>query len=170
MTSPLGRYGRPDASPLHEVRLLGVPVRVLADSRERHDELLREFSLLALTDAPVRADVPARLVELTEILGVEYGGASERPDALVDDALARGELTVDLVYQVPERVIEDVARVEQLMDEADAFCASEKLLTLARTDLQRAFGNWYFEEFRRQLGGLPAQRWNGPLDVGQHPR
>ena len=49
-TSPLGRYARSaDGQPLHPVRLLGLPVRLVLDSRDRHDSLMREFSLLALS-------------------------------------------------------------------------------------------------------------------------
>jgi hypothetical protein len=164
--SPLGRYdSATDAVDLHEVRLLGLPVRVMIASRERHDELMREFALLALGGPSRRTDVPARLLELTQILGVQYGGAAARPDEEVDAAAARGDDTVDLSYVVPAHVIEGADRLDRLMQEADDFCRSEALLTLARSEVMLAFADWYLEEFRRQVAGEPPLPWRGPLDV-----
>ena len=164
--SPLGRYDDEEGSDdLHEVKLLGLPVRVMIAARERHDELMREFALLALGGPFVRADVPARLVELTQVLGVQYAAAKERPDDLVDAAVARGDDTVDLTYIVPAHVIAAADRVDALMAEADEFCRSEQLLTLARNPAMVEFAGWYLEEFRRQVAGEAARPWTGPLDA-----
>ncbi|MCW2571669.1 MAG: hypothetical protein JWO88_1727 [Frankiales bacterium] len=163
--SPLGRYDEVQTDEeLHQVRLLGLPVRVMVAGRERHDELMREFALLALGSPSGRPDVPLRLVELTQILGVRYGGAAARPDELVDAAAARGEDTVDLTYQVPAHVIEAADHLHALMREADEFCRAEQLLTLARSQVLVDFADWYLGEFRRQIAGEPAQPWTGPLD------
>jgi hypothetical protein len=162
--SPLGRYDEGGTEDMHEVRLLGLPVRVMVASRERHDELMREFALLALGGPTGGAAVPRRLVELIEILGVRYGGAAARPDELVDAAVARGDDRIDLSYTVPAHVVDAANTLDHLRAEADAFCASEQLLTLARTDVMVEFANWYLEEFRRQVAGLPPRPWEGPLD------
>jgi hypothetical protein len=162
--SPLGRYdSRRDEHDLHEVRLLGLPVRLMLASRERHDELMREFALLAL-GGPGRSDVPARLVELIQILGVRYGGATARPDEVVDQAAARGDSTVDLTYVVPAHVVEAADVLDALMAEADEFCRAEQLLTLARDETMVAFAAWYLDQFRRQIAGEPPEPWRGPLD------
>src|SRR4051794_15032395 len=152
-----------DDDELHEVRLLDVPVRVLIATREHHDELMREFALLALATRS-GDDVPTRLVELTQVLGVRYAGAAARPDEAVDEAQARGADTVDLIYSVPAHVIGAADIIDQLMNEADEFCRSEQLLTLARTDTMVEFANWYLDEFRRQVGGAEPRPWAGPLD------
>lgn len=165
--SPLGRYDddtRDDA--LHEVQLLRVPVRVMVAGREHHDGLMREFALLALAEDSHRSQLPARLVELTEILGVKYGKAAARPSEEIESALAEGRDTVDLTYQVPAHVVEAAETLDALMTEADAFCESEQLLTLKRTAVVAEFGEWYLEEFRRQISGLPPTPWSGQLDVG----
>jgi hypothetical protein len=163
--SPLGRYddghGQQD---LHEVHLQRLPVRIHVASRERHDELMREFALLALGTPFGRADIPIRLVELIEILGVRYGNAAARPDELIDEAIARGEDTVDLSYRVPANVVEAADNLDALMAEADGFCRAEQLLTLARSDVMVRFATWYLDEFRRQVAGSPPQPWDGPLD------
>jgi hypothetical protein len=165
--SPLGRYDDPtDREDLHEVRLLGLPVRVMVASRERHDELMREFALLALGGpfGQSRPELPGRLLELIEILGVRYASAAARPDELIDEALARGDDTIDLTYTVPAHVVDAADTLAALMAEADEFCRSEELLTLARSPVMVAFADWYLEEFRRQVADQPARPWDGPLE------
>lgn len=162
--SPLGRYApSADAGDLVRVELLGVPVRVLAASREHHDGLMREFRLLALSD-PSGHDLPARLAELTQTLGKGFAAAGSRPDDDFERAVLRGVGTVDLVYHVPPATADGAGRLEELMSEADEFCRSAQLITLARTPVMVRFGQWYLAQFRDQVAGRPATRWNGPLD------
>jgi hypothetical protein len=162
--SPLGRYGQTVADDtMHEVRLIAVPVRVMVAGREHHDELMREFALLALARSDI-APVPTRLVELTQILGIRYGSATARPDEAVDAALTRGDDTIDLTYVVPAHVVDGADTLSALMAEADEFCRSEQLLTLERSPILADFAEWYLDEFRRQVKGEPPQPWSGPLD------
>lgn len=134
---PLGRYGPdgggPEAThPTITVCLLGVPVRVLAASREHHDGLMREFRLLAMSGAMDRAEVPAQLAALTRELGVRFAAAHTRPDADFDQAVGRGLDTVDLVYSVSPAVVEGAGRLQALMDQADELCRAGQLMTLPR--------------------------------------
>jgi hypothetical protein len=161
--SPLGRYDVTADTGLFEVRLLNVPLRLLAASREHHDEVMREFAMLALDEGLASHPVPARLLELIDILGRRYGAASERPDAEVDAALARGDISIDLVYPVPDHVTDAAAQLEALMAEADEFCRQRQMLALSRPPLQVQFARWYLDEFRRQIAGEPPRPWDGPL-------
>lgn len=162
--SPLGRYAdRDEEGALHAVQLLNLPVRLLVDVRDRHDTLMRELALLALSPQEGRPQPPG-LVELTHVLGVRYGSAQPRPDQAVDDAAAAGVAALDVTYEVPASVVEAARRLEALMAEADEYCRSEQLLTLPRSPLQVRFATWYLEEFRRQVAGEPARPWDGPLD------
>jgi hypothetical protein len=162
---PLGRYEPDDEGALHEVRLLNVPLRVLAAGREHHDEVMREFAMLALDENLSRDHVPARMLELIDVLGRRYAAASSRPDAEVDAALERGATTIDLVYHVPAHVTDAAERLHALMTEADEFCRRQQLLALARPRVLADFGAWYLDEFRRQINGEPPRPWDGPLDV-----
>jgi anti-sigma regulatory factor (Ser/Thr protein kinase) len=163
-SSPLGRYApSTGVDGLVRVEMLGVPVRVLAASREHHDGLMREFRLLALSDGSER-NLPARLVELTQTLGTRFAAARTRPDEDFDQAVLRGLDTVDLVYQVPPAAAAAADQLEGLMTEADEFCRSAQLITLARTPVMIRFGHWYVSQFRDQVSGRPAARWDGPLD------
>lgn len=163
--SPLGRYTpEHDETPeLHTVQLLGVPLRVLLAGREHHDGVMREFRLLALAGTPDR-EVPVRMLELTEVLGRQYAAARARPDRKVDEALDRGEATLDLDYEVPADIAGAAARLEALMSEADEFCADEQLMALERTPTVRRFAQWYLAQFASQIAGDPPTPWDGPLD------
>lgn len=164
--SPLGRYGGDEqGGALVRVDLFGVPVRLMAAGREHHDSLVREFRLLALSGGLDQGSAPAALVQLTQTLGVRYASARARPDQLLDDALDGGEDTVDLHYEVPRSVAEVARSLEALLREADRFCEQERLVTLARTPLVRAFADWYLDQFSVQCAGGPASRWDGPVDA-----
>ena len=47
----------------------------------------------------------------------------------------------------------------EMFDLADAFCRSERLLSLQRTASQRQFHRWMLNEFINQLRGAPATPW-----------
>lgn len=161
---PLGRYEPDDDGSVHEVRLINVPLLILAATREHHDEVMREFAMLALDENLSSGHVPARMLELIDVLGRRYAAAAARPDAEVDAALERGEKTIDLVYHVPAHVTHAAEQLHELMNEADEFCRQQQMLTLARPPVQAEFGQWYLDEFRRQINGEPPRPWDGPLE------
>ena len=162
--SPLGRFD-PDMSEeaLFEVRLGNMPLPLLAASREHHDEVMREFAMMALDESAASGHAPVRLIELVDILGRRYGAASARPDAEIDAALERGETSIDVVYHVPEHVADAANQLEALMSEVDEFCRDRQMLALARPELYKRFADWYLGEFRRQIAGEPPRPWDGPL-------
>lgn len=162
--SPLGRFDPDVSEGLHEVRLRNMPLRLLAAGREHHDEVMREFAMMALDESSVAHHAPGRLMELVDILGRRYGAATARPDAEIDDALERGELTIDVVYHVPDHVAEAAGALESLMAEVDEFCRDQQLLALARPPLYVRFAQWYLDEFRRQISGEAPRPWEGPLE------
>lgn len=161
--SSLGRYLPGGDGPLVEVRLLGLPVEVFVATQEHHDGLIRELRLLALEDDAGELDVPARLVELVDSLGTQYATAKSRRDDEIESARARGQLTLDLVEQVPPAVVEVADRLQGLIEECDRFCRQGQLMTLPRPALIREFTHWYLAQFRDQVQGRPATRWDGPV-------
>ena len=165
LESPLGRYDPDRGEDLHEVRLLNVPLHLLVAGREHHDEVLREFAVLALDENIAPEHVPVRMLQLIDTLGRQYGAASARPDAEIEAAIERGETTIDLVYHVPAHVVEAADRLEALMAEADAFCRERQLLTLARPALVAEFSQWYLDQFRVQIAGGSPEPWSGPLEL-----
>ena len=165
----LGRYTHrsgetnPNETDLCTVRLLRLPVALFLRAREHHDELIREFTLMAIRSNGHPA-LPPRLRELVDILGRRFGASASRADMERDAAIERGDATVDLTYHVPASLAVDLQILTQLLDDADDFCRTEHLLTLPRDRSVVAFGHWYNNEFRRQIDGLPPTPWNGPLE------
>ena len=162
--SGLGRYAEGDHDEsMHTVTLVRVPVRVMDAGRRHHDELMHEFAVLAVAD-DLSDDFPQRMLDLIDTLGRRYGSAGEPRNAQVDAAMARGEDTIDLTYEVPDHAVEAADNLAALMAEADEFCLREQMLTMQRSAVIREFSAWYLEEFRRQINGEPPRPWNGPLD------
>lgn len=166
--SPLGRYALTDdgSGTLVTVVLLGTPLELLVSSREHHDGLMREFRLMALGGRAGDRAAPARLVELTEILGQHYGAAGSRRDQDVDQALAQGVQVQDLAYEVPISVAGTVVALARLMEEADAYCVSAQLMTVQRPPLMKRFAAWYVDQFVAQCAGGPATPWDSPATTG----
>ena len=155
---------------LREVHVVGFPLALHARGTEHHEELMREFQLLAInppTSSPGH-EVPQRLIDLVDELTQDFGGFNDAPDAERDAALERGDESVDLVYRLPEAATEAVDRLDRMLDEADEFCrAGERLLTLAAPPDCAAFRRWYLNEFRVQLAGGGPTPW--PDYVAAHP-
>jgi len=164
----LGRYAHrvADADEVRTVWLLAMPTALFLRAREHHDDLIREFALMAIrqADGTGGATTPPQLADLVEILGHEYGGSASRDHPERDAAIERGDATVDVRYDMPVSMRADLVRLSELMDAADEFCRQEKLLTLPRDATVAAFGRWYTGEFLRQLDGLPPTPWTGPLE------
>jgi hypothetical protein len=150
---------------LHEVRLLATPLALFVRTRQHHDELLRELTLMSLAhdDQATTHPLPGRLAALVETLGRWYEASASRPDAVRDAAIERGDATVDLTYQVPRSIVADLTTLQNLLEAADEFCRSGELLTLPRDTTMTTFDRWYCEEFVRQLDGRPPRPWTGPL-------
>jgi hypothetical protein len=166
--SILGRYSPDDAGESVTVQLLNFPLQVFAGARQHHDELMREFALLALRpprDRPGHT-VPTSLLDLIETLGVRYARVGDRADAHREDAVERGDTSMDLAYVVPRSVGSAMRELHDLMEQADMFCRDEQVLTLAATPLEREFRLWFLAEFTSQADGQPPRPWRGPLAVG----
>ena len=162
--SVLGRYASHDGGTQVDVVLLNFPLQVFVASRQRHDDLMREFALLAIRPPEEGAHpVPQRFLELIDVLGRRYAGAGDRSQRERDEAIERGELSIDLRYQVPSSIGSAVAALDSLMSEADAFCLSEELLTLASNETDRRFRSWSCQQFITQVAGAAPVPWDGPL-------
>ncbi len=160
--------GRPEPSAeLRTVRLLRFPLRLWLRADEHYAELMREFALLAIAapqDRPA-PNVPARLLALVDQLTLQYAAANAATDVARDEALARGELSVELIYRSPVEVKAAAEALHGMLAEADEYCrAGQDLLTLAAPSDVWAFVDWYLGEFGSQIDGRAPVAWPGPLD------
>lgn len=147
---------------LCEVRLIEFPLGVYRQAKEHGDELVREFSLIAMQEAD-KPDptVPGRLLELIEALTRDYGSISTAVEQDRDAALEAGQQSIDLTYRVPPAVAEASLALGAMLDEADDFCrAGGALLTLATPPEAKRFRDWYLQEFVGQLSGAAPTPWS----------
>jgi hypothetical protein len=173
--SPLGRYDEPTdtdrsgSEPLHEVRLIDVSVPLYIEVRQHHDDLVQELSVLAVSAEESEGQLPPHLAELVDVLGRRYGTPTDRPDAPIDEAVAQGRSSVDLVYRVPAHVLDAADRLENLLARADELGRSGQLLAMPRSETMLTFSRWYLDEFRRQIAGEPPRPWSAPDRPGSDP-
>ena len=147
-------------SELVTVCILGMPLDVMQRSAEHSDELLREFALIREEGSD---HVPARLLALIDELQGRFGSFSEGPRQAMQDAMDRGDETIDLSYDVPPAVAAAARQLGDLLDEADEFCRAGDLLTLATQPEAVVFRHWYLEEFQRQVDGEPPRPWSSVI-------
>lgn len=141
---------------LVEVHLLGVPVDRLAAFRRHHLELRRELRLLALAHA---ADYPQaeRLSALFADFETDFGPAVSGPE--VTAALGSSAPYVDLALRLPADAPASVDTMLRLLDLADEFCRAARLLTLARSEADVGFAQWFLGQMGAQATGAPATPW-----------
>ena len=149
---------------LRPVRLLGVPLDVHRRSSEHGETLRRELSFVEHAQHPDA--VPVRLHLLGTSLAERYGALTASQDERLAEALAAGESTVDLHYELPVEVAEACDALERLLEELDDFCREGDLLTLVTPPEAVAYRRWFLEEVRAQVReGRPARPWTLPPDL-----
>jgi anti-sigma regulatory factor (Ser/Thr protein kinase) len=147
-----------------EVVFLGLPIALYARSRQRNDELLREFTLIVLGqhDGVTERAVPARLLALTEEFDSRFAQESADFREQVDRAIVRGDDAVDVVTRMPRHAADTLGTLADLLDRADEFCLQGSgLLTLASPPEMVALRRWVFDQIFEQLAGRSPRPWSG---------
>lgn len=147
---------RPPLGQIVPVQLQRIPVALYVESTAHHEGLLREFALVATGD---ESAVPARLLSLVQTLRARYGSATSPVTTRLLEAAERGDAEIDVTYELPAGVGSAALELMELEDEADEFCRSGALLTLATPPHLVAFKRWYLMEVVRQLEGHPPTPW-----------
>jgi hypothetical protein len=145
---------QPGVDGLRQVRLVRFPLDVYVRTQEHVDDLVRELTLIANSRAVAdgTSDLPERLLTLVEELTHQYAGVSNHADRLRDEAIDRGDRSIDIVYTVPAAAADACRHLGVVFDEADEYCrAGEHLLTLATPAEALAFRRWYLTEFIAQI-------------------
>lgn len=150
--------GDEDSVNMVDVHLLQLSPAVHRELREHQDDLRREFALIAETSDP--QSVPPRLLRLTQDLRERFEEFAEEPAKKIEDAAARGEELVDIVYRVPREVGPAASELAELLAEADLYCLrGEGLLTLAAPGRVATYREWFLGEFTRQAAGEKPVSW-----------
>jgi anti-sigma regulatory factor (Ser/Thr protein kinase) len=161
-----GDEAAPPAAPEDPVRVTipEVPLEPYAAFQRHFRELRREVRLLALAhqrDYPLAKDLSDLFASLERQL--REGIGLDR----LERSLAAGE-TVAAVDVITSRAsTRTMERFIDMLDLADEFCRQQRLLSLARSEEQRRFQQWYLGEFVRQGRGEDPRPW---ADAGEVPQ
>lgn len=142
------------------IRLIGFPLQLSHQLREHFEELVREFAILAVgLSEPDHDPVPRRLLDIIARLTGRYGSITEAVAAGREDAIARGERSLDLHYRLPRSAQVEVAELAQCLADVDDYCRRGALLTLATPPEGIVFRSWYLGEITRQIDGAEPVPW-----------
>lgn len=146
---------RPATTDRRGVRLIAVPARLIAESDQEFDALVRGLQVSALGGSPARA-VRAMAAEATELLDELNPLKAAGHDAVLD-ALARGDRVVDLDLPTAPPVGDALTRLTQFLRQVTEARREEMLFTLRPPHEVVEFRRWYASEVRRQEAGLPPE-------------
>lgn len=131
------------------VRVVGLPLDVHRRNSEHGEALRRELAFVANVADPEGA--PVRLYMVGAELTARYGGLTVVQENKLAEALAAGETTIDLDYDLPVEMADGIERFSDLVDELDDFCRDGDLLTLVTPPEGLAYRRWIFGEIVEQL-------------------
>lgn len=154
----------PEHGELVQIHLLELPVPLAARAQEHFQELLREFTLISSDSSGSGEDgehVPARLLQLVDVLTQRYGGMNTAAEDRLEDAIAQGRPVIDdHVLEVPSPAGPGAQALSAMIDEADEYCRQgQHLLTLAASPELAAYRHWYLGQVVSQLEGQPPVPW-----------
>lgn len=144
------------------IALLELPVALYAASYLHHQELRRELRLLALAHGdtyPIASSISRVFRSFDDQLR-RSGGMATLDAALEGEAATK---TIEATLVVPPTLPHTASRMIDMLELADAFCRSERLLSLATSPELRAFRRWYLGEFVRQGDGEAPIPWSEEL-------
>jgi hypothetical protein len=144
---------------MRRVVLVDFPVRHMQRAREHSEALLREFAVIVHGADDEEARVPARLLELAAESQRRYAGLNPHAEAIVEEALARGDEFVDLELDVPVSFKDETIAAVPVLLEVEQYCINGELLTLVPPADVRQFWAWYLGEFVRQADGGEPVSW-----------
>lgn len=141
-----------DREELRRVTVRDVPTRVLLATDDHLSGLMREFRLIAMGEASGQTEaVPRRLHSLIDEILTRHRQARDDRRRQAQLAVMSGQERVNLELWMPRSAAEDLVRLVELLDEADAFCREGDLLSLSSPAEVRDFRHWYTTEVVRQL-------------------
>ena len=143
---------------LTEVVLEGCPLDLLERARRHTESLIREFAFIASSGAD-RSSVPARLLALVDRIRARISGLNDAIEGQIDRARERGDEFIDLRVLLPGNGRELALELKRHFDEAEEFCRSGDLLTLAEPEDVRAFRTWYLDQYVAQIDGEAPVPW-----------
>ena len=111
-----------------------MPIQLVQRAQTHMEAMRREFQLLVLGDPAAADGPPARLLHFS----ARFRATGEHPLVVtqqqLSDAAATGNNEIDLEFVVPADAVTAMLALRDEMAQADAWCRSGELLTLATPD------------------------------------
>ncbi len=155
------RQGDLDQSPDVSVCLIGIPVKLLQKSSEEYEALFRELRLMKerADSSSGATELPERLSMLVTEMGTRFDGLGpgmeETWQAAVDDKIT----SFDWTFELPQSAVVACEFYNAMLDEADEFGLSQRLLTLPASPSSVAVRRWILSELIGQLHGKAPVAW-----------
>jgi anti-sigma regulatory factor (Ser/Thr protein kinase) len=157
-----GLPGESDESPDVGVRLIGIPVALLQKSSEEYEALFRELRLMKeRADSSPRAPaLPERLSVLISEIGTRFNGLGPGMDEMWQGAVDNDVEFYDWTLVLPQSAVVACEFYAAMLEEADEFGLSQRLLTLPASPTSVAVRRWFLSELIGQLHGKAPVAWS----------
>lgn len=158
----LERVTQAPASNVEEALLVDYPVELGLRRQEWRYGLLREYQLITYSvhdQHDVDFNVPRRLLALADEMTVRYGRLVEEHTAELERALAAGTDRIILRHPLHQAAVMMEIEFAKAMEESDAYCREQALMTLAPASDTYDLRRWVIEELVRQYYGHAARPW-----------
>ncbi|WP_240938021.1 ATP-binding protein [Nocardioides sp. JQ2195] len=135
-----------------------LPLDVYVDWRRHFRDVRRELRLLSLAhedDYPVAKTISDLFNRFDDEIK-QAQGITE-----LNRAIAAGSRQTPIRLVVTPEAPKVTLQVIDVLELADSFCRTERLLSLAATDQQREFQGWFLGEIIRQGNGAAPLPWPG---------
>jgi anti-sigma regulatory factor (Ser/Thr protein kinase) len=140
-------------------RWVALPLAQLDLTAEHYDAVLREFHLVLEREPTARASVPGRLIAIMDELTM-YSPLISSVEQDLERARQSGATSIDVGFDLPSEVGSLALRLDNLLDETDAYCAAGvELLSLEPPSEVVTMRKWLIGELVRQAEGHPAVAW-----------
>jgi anti-sigma regulatory factor (Ser/Thr protein kinase) len=157
-----GLHGDADTSPEVAVRLIGIPVDLLQKASQEYEALFRELRLMK-ERAGTSSDVPPlpeRLSVLVSEIGSRFNALGPGMDELWQRAVENKIQYFDWTLELPQAAVVACEFYDAMLDEADEFGLSARLLTLPASPTSVAVRRWFLSELIGQLRGKAPVAWH----------
>lgn len=156
--SETGRPPRVRTSDGLTITYAPLPIDLYVDWRRHFRDVRRELRLLSIAheaEYPVAKTLSDLFLRFSdEVKRAQGFGAIHR-------AIASGAHEAPIRLVVAPEAPPLVSQMIDVLELADSFCRSERLLSLASTDQQRDFQRWFLGEILRQSAGDAPLPWPG---------
>ena len=152
-----------DDDTLVAVHLLGIPVALLQKASEEYEGLFRELRLMkehAAAAPSMRTALPERLSVLVSEIGTRFNGFGPGMDEMWQDLVDRQVDNYDWDFELPKSAVVACEFYDTMLDEADEFGLSARLLSLPASASSVAVRRWFLSELIGQLRGRPPVPWS----------